>query len=174
MSIYFNNTWNMDHSTILHKSNKLSLVLYIFIIMLSKVSSFCRSLMQRSLHCYGITPQFMHPLDAELLLDESPKSTKRTKTVCTIGYLSTHTDQKLSHQTMLVCWLTKVWTLPDSISHMVITPNISDRWSECDRHSKNDLEHTPPSCWTPRDRKSELARWWTTSQSSSKGTNCSS
>jgi hypothetical protein len=40
----------------------------------------------KNCYFYGITPQFMHPLDSGLLLDESPKTTKRTKTVCTIGY----------------------------------------------------------------------------------------
>jgi hypothetical protein len=35
---------------------------------------------------YGMTPQMMHDLSAEFLLDEAPRTKKRTKTICTIGY----------------------------------------------------------------------------------------
>jgi hypothetical protein len=53
--------------------------------MLSKLGTTLKRLLQVPQANYGITPQFMHALDPELLLDESPKATKRTKTVCTIG-----------------------------------------------------------------------------------------
>lgn len=56
---------------------------------------------------YGITPQFMHPLDADLLLDEAPKSTKRTKTVCTIGYHLNNLAQRLNILIMPVSSLMK-------------------------------------------------------------------
>ena len=52
-----------------------------------RASKIVGNLLNKSLYSYGITPQFMHPLNAELLLDEFTKTTKRTKTVCTIGYL---------------------------------------------------------------------------------------
>ena len=42
---------------------------------------------------YGITPQFLHPLNAEVILDEFPKSTKRTKTIATIGYSGSDSGQ---------------------------------------------------------------------------------
>jgi hypothetical protein len=58
--------------------------------MLSKLGASIKRLLQVPLACYGITPQFMHSLDSELLLDDSPKATKRTKTVCTIGSLLHH------------------------------------------------------------------------------------
>lgn len=35
---------------------------------------------------YGTTPQMMHDLSAAFLLDESQRTIKRTKTICTIGY----------------------------------------------------------------------------------------
>ncbi len=38
---------------------------------------------------YGTTPQMMHDLSAAFLLDESPRTRKRTKTICTIGYCLT-------------------------------------------------------------------------------------
>jgi hypothetical protein len=37
-------------------------------------------------YSYGITPQMMHDLSADFLLDESTRTRKRTKTICTIGY----------------------------------------------------------------------------------------
>lgn len=52
------------------------------------------SFLNKNIYRYGITPQFMHPLSAELLLDQFTKTTKRTKTVCTIGYISRHSDPK--------------------------------------------------------------------------------
>ena len=55
-----------------------------------RASKIVGNLLNKSLYSYGITPQFMHPLNAELLLDEFTKTTKRTKTVCTIGYLFLH------------------------------------------------------------------------------------
>ena len=53
--------------------------------MLLKASRAVGSLLFRNAQPYGITPQVMHNLSAELLLDTFPKSIKRTKTVCTIG-----------------------------------------------------------------------------------------
>lgn len=55
--------------------------------MMLRASKIVSSILRPNVYSYGITPQFMHPLTAELLLDEFPKTTKRTKTVCTIGYL---------------------------------------------------------------------------------------
>jgi hypothetical protein len=37
--------------------------------MLSKIAAKTLNLLRRSSLNYGITPQFMHPLDADLLLD---------------------------------------------------------------------------------------------------------
>jgi hypothetical protein len=75
--------------------------------MFSKFSVASRRLLQVPLAHYGITPQFMHPLDAELLLDESPKSAKRTKTICTIGYPRPHTAPGRSTPTTQACWSTR-------------------------------------------------------------------
>ncbi len=48
---------------------------------------------------YGNTPQMMHDLSADFLLDESPKTRKRTKTICTIGYpLTIKLDPKHKNQ----------------------------------------------------------------------------
>ncbi len=54
--------------------------------MLLRGSSILSKFLTKNVFGYGITPQFMHPLTAELLMDEFPKTTKRTKTVSTIGY----------------------------------------------------------------------------------------
>jgi hypothetical protein len=37
--------------------------------MLSKIAVVSSSLLKKASQFYGITPQFMHPLDADLLLD---------------------------------------------------------------------------------------------------------
>lgn len=57
-----------------------------------RASRLFNNLLTKNAASYGITPQFMHPLTAELLLDEFPKTTKRTKTICTIGYSSHYVD----------------------------------------------------------------------------------
>ena len=75
--------------------------------MLSRLIGSSKSLWTQLHQSYGITPQFMHPLDADLLLDESPKSTKRTKTVCTIGYHLKNLVQRLSILIMLASSLMK-------------------------------------------------------------------
>ena len=43
---------------------------------------------------YGTTPQMMHDLSAAFLLDQSPRTRKRTKTICTIGYPYSITQSK--------------------------------------------------------------------------------
>lgn len=64
--------------------------------MLLKRCLFSSQLLTRSLHHYGITPQFMHPLTAEVLLDDLPRTAKRTKSVCTIGYCFNYSVPKLN------------------------------------------------------------------------------
>lgn len=53
--------------------------------MILRATKIFTNILRNNAYNYGITPQFMHPLTAELLLDEFPKTAKRTKTVCTIG-----------------------------------------------------------------------------------------
>lgn len=50
---------------------------------------------------YGTTPQMMHDLSADFLLDESARTRKRTKTICTIGYMIFNIDLKLKNQKWL-------------------------------------------------------------------------
>lgn len=45
-------------------------------------------------------PRYVHSLSASFLLNEDPKPRKRTKTVCTIGYLTSHTAQRPSRPKM--------------------------------------------------------------------------
>jgi hypothetical protein len=69
--------------------------------MLSRAGNFVSSLIRKNLYPYGITPQFLHPLSADLLLDEFPKTAKRTKTVCTIGYFALKLDPEQNTPTTL-------------------------------------------------------------------------
>lgn len=54
--------------------------------MISKISKHLFNLPSK--FYYGTTPQMMHDLSAAFLLDESRRTRKRTKTICTIGYFS--------------------------------------------------------------------------------------
>lgn len=101
--------------------------------MLSKLGTTLNRFLQVPLANYGITPQFMHPLDAELLLEESPKATKRTKTVCTIGFLSLHLDPKHNTPKMPACSLTKDSTWQGSTFPMEIMLSTFARWWVSDR-----------------------------------------
>ena len=113
--------------------------------MFSKYLPFSKRLLQLPLAHYGITPQFMHPLDVELQLNESPKATKRTKTVCTIGYPTYHTGPRHSIQTMRECSSMRASTSQDSTFPTETTQNISNRWSAFGKPSRKDQDHTLPS-----------------------------
>lgn len=141
--------------------------------MFSKYLPFSKRLLQLPLAHYGITPQFMHPLDVELQLDESPKATKRTKTVCTIGYPTYHTGPRHSILTMRECSSMRASTSQDSTFPTETTQNITGKWWECGKLWPNVREHTPPSCSIPRAQKSGLERWSTTRPSSSNAANSS-
>ena len=141
--------------------------------MLKQLAWAPKSLLLRSARNYGITPQFLHPLDAQVLLDEFPKSTKRTKTIATIGYLSIDSDLNLKNPRLLVSSLTKASILLDSIFHMVTMLSISDKWLE----SKKLLNQGHSSMFLcfliQKDLKSEQEIWLITLQLSSQQDNIS-
>lgn len=62
--------------------------------MLLKASKVVSNLLNKNVQNYGITPQVISNVSASSLLDVFPKTLKRTKTVCTIGYLIFHLDPK--------------------------------------------------------------------------------
>ena len=48
---------------------RFELIRILFSQMLSKAGNFVSSLLRKNMYAYGITPQFLHPLSAEMLLD---------------------------------------------------------------------------------------------------------
>ena len=77
---------------------------------------------------YTVTPQLMKPLSAEFLLDHSQKSIKRTKSICTIGYISQNIDLRQNIQKMQENLLIRdsVWLV--SIFHTETTQSIMGKW----------------------------------------------
>ncbi len=72
--------------------------------MISKVA---KQLLSAPRFNYGTTPQMMHDLSAAFLLDQSPRTRKRTKTICTIGYLFAYPDPKHKNLKWHFNWSTK-------------------------------------------------------------------
>ena len=79
---------------------------------------------------YKVIPQLMKPLSAEILLDHSEKNIKRTKSICTIGYIYQHIDLRQNNQKTQENLLTKASAWLVSIFHMETTQSILDKWQE--------------------------------------------
>ena len=91
----------------------------------------CRNLgkmLNTSKQGYTVTPQLMKPLSAEFLLDHSEKTTKRTKSICTIGYFSQHKDLKLNNQKTQENLSIRDSVLLASIFPMATIQSIWDKW----------------------------------------------
>ena len=62
--------------------------------MLSRIQRTIPFLTFKHLNPFSKTPQFIKMHTPHHLLDDTPKPRKRTKTVCTIGYLISYLDPK--------------------------------------------------------------------------------
>ena len=79
---------------------------------------------------YTVTPQLMKPLSPEFLLDHSEKNIKRTKSICTIGYIYRHIDLRHNIQKTQENLLMKAsaWLVSTFLTET--TQSIMDKWQE--------------------------------------------
>lgn len=62
--------------------------------MLNNIKKAMHQLTHSSQILFSKTPQYIQPMGPTALLCEDPKPRKRTKTICTIGYVLTYSDLK--------------------------------------------------------------------------------
>lgn len=103
------------------------------------------------------TPQFVHSLAPDYLLSEDPKPRKRTKTVCTIGYPSTHSAPWQNIPPMQANSSMKALVWQDWISAMATMNSTDCRWWEFKKRSNLGQTPTYRFSWIPKVQRLELA-----------------